>query len=90
MAIFAIILTEQSLLQTLGIYKPSFTSRLLEAGDPRFSPEEFDDLVLWTAGAVYAAGADTVSVQAPIFQSHINLFLTRLRLSRPSRRLYSP
>ncbi|KAJ3503699.1 hypothetical protein NLJ89_g8317 [Agrocybe chaxingu] len=42
-----------------GTAEPSFTSRLLESRDPHVSEAEHDDLVLWTGGAIYAAGADT-------------------------------
>ncbi|KAF8148392.1 cytochrome P450 [Crassisporium funariophilum] len=42
-----------------GTAEPSFTSRLLETVDESVTPAEHEDLVLWTAGAIYAAGADT-------------------------------
>ena len=51
-----------STLKAKGSWTPSFTSNLLESQDNRVSAEDHEDLVLWTAGAVYAAGADTVSI----------------------------
>jgi cytochrome P450 len=43
-----------------GIAPPSFTSQLLQPGDGPKADAEKDDIILWTAGALFAAGADTV------------------------------
>jgi hypothetical protein len=55
--------------QALGTAFPSFTSKLLQSSDGNISDAERDDLTLWTAGALYAAGADTVRL-AYRFMSH--------------------
>ncbi|KAF7359102.1 Cytochrome P450 [Mycena sanguinolenta] len=42
-----------------GIAVPSFTSALLRPADEPPANAETEDLIMWTAGALYAAGADT-------------------------------
>ncbi|KAL0565217.1 hypothetical protein V5O48_016811 [Marasmius crinis-equi] len=43
-----------------GSAEPSFSSNLLQDGNGGITDDkELDDVVLWTAGALYAAGADT-------------------------------
>jgi len=42
-----------------GTAVPSFTSRLLNPEEVDTSDPEHEDIVLWTAGALYAGGADT-------------------------------
>ncbi|CAA7270108.1 unnamed protein product [Cyclocybe aegerita] len=50
-----------------GTAEPSFTSRLLEARDPQVSEVEHDEVVLFTGGAIYAAGADTTVAAVKAF-----------------------
>ncbi|KAL0566844.1 hypothetical protein V5O48_015157 [Marasmius crinis-equi] len=43
-----------------GSAEPSFTSKLLQDGDGKITTnEELDDVVQWSAGALYQAGGDT-------------------------------
>ncbi|CAA7262059.1 unnamed protein product [Cyclocybe aegerita] len=50
-----------------GTAEPSFTSHLLESRDPRVSEAEHDEVVLFTGGAIYAAGADTTVAAVKAF-----------------------
>ncbi|KAK7060953.1 hypothetical protein VNI00_000688 [Paramarasmius palmivorus] len=46
-----------------GIAEPSFTSNLLQDANGGITTDaELEDYVLWTAGAMYGAGADTVEL----------------------------
>ncbi|KAJ7765749.1 cytochrome P450 [Mycena metata] len=43
----------------VGIAIPSFTSTLLQPSDGPPADAEAEDIIMWTAGALFAAGADT-------------------------------
>lgn len=46
---------------------PSFTSTLLQPPDGPPADPEMEDIILWTAGALYAAGADTTVAATKAF-----------------------
>lgn len=48
------------LIQAAGTAVPSFTSQLLSSDDGAPPDPDREDIILWTAGAIYAAGTDTV------------------------------
>ena len=48
--------------QASGSYIDSFTSRMLQPDDGNTPNAEEQDIIKWCSGALYAGGADTVSL----------------------------
>ncbi|KDR79567.1 hypothetical protein GALMADRAFT_93497 [Galerina marginata CBS 339.88] len=57
-----------------GVAEGSFSSHLLQSSGEGLSEEEYEDHVQWSAGAIYAAGADTTVASVKAFYFAMMIF----------------